>query len=61
MVESSLIQKSVRFDTARYFDFDFKICQPLLKSDAQNKSVQNLPIKCYYCTYIVLIIDSKFG
>ena len=40
-----VVNSLLEFDTARYGDFNFdsrfRICQPLLKSDTRNKSVQN--------------------
>ena len=45
MVAPCLSGSLLGFDSARYGDFDFnkrfKICQPLLKSDTRNKSIQN--------------------
>ena len=49
---------SLGFDSARCgnFDFDkrFRICQPLLKSDTRNKSVQNQ-------LFIIIIIENRLN
>ena len=62
MVAPCLSGSLLGFDSARYGDFDFdkrfRICQPLLKSDTQSKSIQN---KSFIIIIHLFILYNKIG